>query len=66
MTAERVIHAAIFVLLLVGFWSTSLWACLTFLKDQLVPQIAGVTLSWGIVLLVLYVSFKKLEWGWWG
>jgi hypothetical protein len=22
-------------------------------------------LSWGIILLILYVSFKKLGWHWW-
>jgi hypothetical protein len=31
----------------------------------LILEIAGIALSWGIILLVLYVSFTKLEWDWW-
>jgi len=60
-----VIHTAIFVLLLVGFWSTSAWASLTYLSRNWILEIAGVTLSWGIILLILYISFKKLGWNWW-
>jgi hypothetical protein len=28
-------------------------------------QIAGIALSWGVILLVLYAGFIKLEWQWW-
>ncbi|HLE75001.1 MAG TPA: hypothetical protein VI864_03025 [Candidatus Bathyarchaeia archaeon] len=65
MTAERAIHMAVFALLLIGFWSVSAWASLTYLNDNIILEIAGVTLSWGIILLILYVSFKKLGWNWW-
>jgi hypothetical protein len=65
LTAERGIHVAVFALLLVGFWSISAWASLTYLSDNWILAIAGVTLSWGIILLILYVSFKKLGWHWW-
>jgi len=56
---------AVFALLLIGFWSVSAWASLTYLNDNIILEIAGVTLSWGIILLILYVSFKKLGWNWW-
>lgn len=64
MTAERAIHVAIFVLAVIGLSSVSAWACYRFL-DELILRIAGIALSWGTILLVLYVSFKRLEWDWW-
>jgi hypothetical protein len=65
LTAERAIHIAVFALLLVGFWSISAWISLTYLSENWMLLIAGVTLSWGILLLLLYVIFKKLNWNWW-
>jgi hypothetical protein len=56
---------AVFALLLVGFWIISAWASLTYLSGNWFLAVAGVALSWGIILLVLYVSFKKLGWNWW-
>ena len=65
MRAERIIHIAVFVLLLIGFWSLSACASLTYLTANIILEIAGFTLSWGIILLVLYLGFKKLGWNWW-
>jgi hypothetical protein len=65
LTTEQTIHRAVFALLLVGFWSVSAWESLTYLSNKWILVIAGVTLSWGIILLILYVSFKKLGWDWW-
>ncbi|MCW4010815.1 MAG: hypothetical protein NWF05_09385 [Candidatus Bathyarchaeota archaeon] len=65
MTAERVIHAAVFVLLLVGLCTVTGWASYQYIQE-LVLKVAGITLSWGITLLILYVAFKKKEWHWWG
>jgi len=53
-----------FTLLLIGLCSVSAWVCYTYLRETL-RQIAGITLSWGIILLVLYVGFKQLKWDWW-
>jgi hypothetical protein len=64
LTAERAIHFGIFILLLIGLSSVSAWVCYTYL-GQLILQIAGITLSWGIILLVLYVGFTQLKWDWW-
>jgi len=64
LTAERVIHAAVFVLLLVGLYTLAGWANCYYI-DDIILKIAGITLSWGIILLVLYLSFKKLNWRWW-
>ncbi len=65
--AERVIHAAIFILLLVGLATLSLWAVFTYIsfQDNLILVIAALPLSWGIILLAMYLSFTKLGWKWW-
>jgi len=65
LTAERAIHIAVFALLLVGSWSVGAWISLTYLSESWILLIASVTLSWGIILLLLYVIFKKLSWNWW-
>jgi hypothetical protein len=66
MNAERVIYVLIFALLLCGLWIVSAWASYTFLIDKnLILAIAGIPLSWGIILLLLYVAFKRLNWTWW-
>jgi hypothetical protein len=28
-------------------------------------QVAAIALGWGVILLVLYVGFKTLDWSWW-
>jgi hypothetical protein len=64
LTAERAIHIAVFALLFIGSCSVSAWASYTFIGND-VLKIGGIALSWGIILLILYVSFKKLDWNWW-
>jgi hypothetical protein len=64
MGTERAIHFATFLLLLVGLCAISAWASVTYLSD-LILEVAGIALSWGVTLLVLYVGFKKLDWDWW-
>lgn len=65
MGAEKAIHFAMFALLLIGLCSVSAWASYTYLSGNLILEIAGITLSWGVTLLVLYVGFRKLNWDWW-
>ena len=64
MPVERVIQAATFILLLIGLCSLSAWVSHAYLTD-LILQVAAVALSWGTILLVLYVSFRTLGWDWW-
>jgi hypothetical protein len=61
---ENVIHAAVFMLLLIGIWIVSGWASYQYISDW-VLKVAGIALTWGISLLVLYVVFRKLNWRWW-
>jgi hypothetical protein len=64
VTAERGIHAAVFVLLIVGMFTITGRLSYRFVSE--VPlMIASIALSWGITLLVLYVAFRKLNWRWW-
>jgi len=67
LTAERAIHAGIFGLLLVGLTVLSAWASYTYLYSQsnLILLIGSIPLGWGIILLAMYVSFKRLGRKWW-
>ena len=65
MTAEKAIHFAIFVFMLIGLSSLSAWVAYTYLNDNLILEIAGMALSWGTILLVLYASFSRAGWDWW-
>ena len=65
MNTERIIHAGVFFLLLIGLFTLSGWVSYRYV-GEVALQIAGIALSWGIILLVLYVAFKKLDWRWWG
>ncbi len=65
MTAEKVIHASIFVLLLVGLTVLSAYASYVYLHGTIILLIASVPLSWGIILLAMYLGFKRAGWNWW-
>jgi len=65
LTTEKAIHFSIFVLLLVGLCGISAWASHTYLSANLILEAASIALSWGVILLILYLGFKKLEWDWW-
>lgn len=65
MGTERAIHFAMFLFLLVGICAVSAWASYTYLSDNLILEVAGIALSWGVTLLILYVGFEKLDWNWW-
>ncbi len=65
MIVERGIHATVFILILVGLFAVSGWASFRLIETEVVLQISGIALSWGIILLTLYVVFRKLGWRWW-
>jgi hypothetical protein len=65
LTAERVIHASIFILLLVGLTVLSAWISYIYLQHNFILVFAGIMLSWGVILLAMYLAFKKLGWNWW-
>ena len=63
--AERLIHGGIFFLLLVGLAVLSIYGFYTYLHSNIALLVAGTALSWGIILLALYVAFRQLDWKWW-
>lgn len=65
MAVERAIHFVMFSLILMGLCGVSAWASYTYLKENLILEIAGIALSWGVILLILYLGFKYLDWDWW-
>ncbi|MCW3993484.1 MAG: hypothetical protein NWE85_02830 [Candidatus Bathyarchaeota archaeon] len=66
MTVERAIHFAMFVLILVGLCAISAWASYSYLSENLILEVASIALSWGVILSILYVGFRQLDWDWWG
>ncbi|MEM3536455.1 MAG: hypothetical protein QXF44_01630 [Candidatus Bathyarchaeia archaeon] len=66
MAVERAIQFAMFLLILVGLCGISAWASYSYLSDNLILEVAGIALSWGVILLILYLGFKRLGWNWWG
>lgn len=66
MTAERGILAGIFALILVGLGVLSAWLIYTYLgTSNLILMIACIPLSWGLILLAMYLTFRALDMGWW-
>jgi len=61
---EKAIHVTIFILLLIGLYGISAWINYTYVPEDFL-KIAGIALSWGVILLILYVSFRQLGWNWW-
>lgn len=68
MTAERAIHLAMFILLLVGLCGISLWAAYIYVyqeQNNVILAVASIALSWGVILSILYLGFRQLDWDWW-
>jgi hypothetical protein len=64
LTVEKVIHVAMFILLLIGLCGVIAWVIVAYVQNDLL-KFGGVALSWGVILLALYASFKQLGWKWW-
>jgi len=65
LTTEKAIHFAMFALLLLGLCGIIAWTCYTYVTEHFVLQFASIALAWGIILTILYLTFKKLGWDWW-
>jgi hypothetical protein len=64
LTGERAIHIGIFLLFLIGLCGISGYIIAANSGNSLLI-IAGIALSWGLILLALYAVFKALDWKWW-
>ncbi len=65
VTGERAIHVAIFLLFLVGLCGISGYIIGAYSGNNSLLIIAGIALSWGLILLALYATFNALDWKWW-
>jgi hypothetical protein len=66
LTAERGILGGIFALILVGLGILSAWLIYSFLwANNMIIAIALIPLSWGLILLVMYLAFRALDMSWW-
>jgi hypothetical protein len=68
MTAERAIYFAMFILLLVGLCGISAWASYNYIyleEKNAILAVASIALSWGVILSILYLGFRQLDWDWW-
>jgi hypothetical protein len=41
------------------------YASFAYLHDRLPLLIASIPLGWGIILLAMYLAFKRAGWTWW-
>jgi hypothetical protein len=64
MAIEKALQAVIFILILAGLAGISTWAINAYVTSSLL-LVAGTALSWGLILLVLFVVFRELKWEWW-
>ncbi|MFZ0965248.1 MAG: hypothetical protein WAN82_01305, partial [Candidatus Bathyarchaeia archaeon] len=64
LAVERAIHFVMFSLILMGLCGVSAWTSYAYVPNDLL-KIASIALSWGVILLILYLGFKKLNWDWW-
>ena len=64
MAVERAIHFVMFSLILMGLCGVSAWTSYAYVPNDLL-KIASIALSWGVILLILYLGFKHLDWDWW-
>jgi len=60
LTAKRAIQFAMFILILVGLCGLSTWASYAYLSENVILEAAAIALSWGVILLILYIGFKNL------
>lgn len=65
MWIERIIQFGMFTFLLIGLFGTFAWLSYQYFNENLILTVAVVALSWGTILAILYLGFKKAKWDWW-
>ena len=65
MWIERIIQCGMFMFLLIGLFGTFAWLSYQYFNENLILTVAVVALSWGTILAILYLGFKKAKWDWW-
>jgi len=57
-----------FILILVGLCAISAWASYNYIyleEKNAILAVASIALSWGVILSILYLGFRQLDWDWW-
>jgi phosphatidylserine synthase len=63
---EKIIYSAVFLLFLIGACGLTAYAFYAVIKDLYSPVFyAGIAITWGVILLVLYLVFERQDWKWW-
>jgi len=65
LDTEKIIHIIIFFLFLVGACWLAIYALSVAIPLTSPVFFAGTAIVWGVILLVLYLVFKKQNWEWW-
>lgn len=64
MALRSAIYFFIFAFILVGVYGITAWVILDQVPTPL--SYAVIAFVWGITLAVLYITFEKSGWDWWG
>lgn len=67
MAAQKIIYFIIFFLFLVGACGLSAYAFAAAIENPLANPLfyAATAITWGVILLVLYLVFERQDWEWW-
>ncbi|MBX5327568.1 MAG: hypothetical protein ACQXXH_02880 [Candidatus Bathyarchaeia archaeon] len=67
MAAQKVIYFIIFFLFLVGACGLSAYAFSVAIDNELSNPLfyASTAITWGVILLILYLVFERQDWEWW-
>jgi uncharacterized membrane protein YdcZ (DUF606 family) len=67
LDTEKIIHLIIFFLFLIGACWLTAYALSVAVNHPLSSPVfyAGTAMVWGVILLILYLVFKKQNWEWW-
>jgi hypothetical protein len=66
LAAKKAIFFIVFFLFLLGACGLAAYAfSLAFNPFKSLVFYLGTAIAWGVILLVLYLIFERLEWEWW-
>jgi hypothetical protein len=67
LAAQKILYFIIFFLFLVGACGLSAYVFARSIEGDITNPLfyAATAITWGIILLVLYLVFEKQDWEWW-
>ena len=64
MKVKISIYFFIFIFILIGVFGITAWVAIDQIPSPL--DYAVIAFMWGVTLAVLYLTFDKAGWNWWG